>query len=114
MLVCEARSLREAAPRADRRVYPRKRLSMHVNGRRLDYSARAQRDPCLHLYVLDVSAGGFCATSQSSLGVGEHIIVFFPPEGISHGWDAYGRVVRVEPEPLGSRIAVLLDQMTTV
>ncbi len=97
--------------RIDRRVFPRKCLNIHVSGRRLDHSVGARRDPCLHLSLRDVSVGGLCATSQTPVQVGEHVAVFFPPEGFSPGWDAYGRVLRVEPEKLGYRIAVCFDRL---
>jgi hypothetical protein len=96
---------------ADRRIFPRQRMSLHVSGRRMDHSVEARRDPCLHLALRDISVGGLCATSQTPVKVGEHIAVFFPPEGLSRGWDAYGRVLRVEPQKMGYRIAVSFDRL---
>ena len=96
---------------ADRRVFPRQRMNLHVSGRRIDHTVQARRDPCLNLSVRDVSVGGMCATSQTPVRVGEHIAVFFPPEGFSRGWDAYGRVLRVEAEKMGYRIAVSFDRL---
>lgn len=96
---------------ADRRIFPRQSMSLHVSGRRMDHSVEARRDPCLHLALRDISVGGLCATSQTPVKVGEHIAVFFPPEGLSRGWDAYGRVLRVEPQKLGYRIAVSFDRL---
>ena len=91
---------------ADRRVFPRQRMSLHVSGRRMDHTVEARREPCLNLSLRDISVGGLCATSQTPLRVGEHIAVFFPPEGVNRGWDAYGRVLRVEPQKMGYRVAV--------
>ncbi len=95
----------------DRRIFPRQPVSLHVTGRRMDHSVNARRDPCLHLSLKDVSVGGLCATSQTPVQVGEHIAVFFPPEGFSRGWDAYGRVLRVETEKAGYKIAVSFDRL---
>ena len=97
--------------RSDRRIFPRQPVSLHVTGRRLDHSAEARREPCLHLSMKDVSVGGLCATSQTPVKVGEHVAVFFPPEGFSRGWDAYGRVLRVQPDALGYKIAVSFDRL---
>lgn len=81
----------------DRRIFPRKDVEMRVSGQRLDHSIEARREPVLSFKTQDVSVGGLKATSQSPLQVGERVGVFFPPEGNSRGWDAYGRVVRIEP-----------------
>jgi hypothetical protein len=39
------------------------------------------------------------------------VSVFFPPQGASRGWDAYGRVIRCEPSGMGYRIAVEFDPL---
>ena len=99
---------------SDRRVFPRRELSLRVAGRRLDHSVEARREPCLNFSMDDVSVGGLSATSQTRLGVGERVAVFFPPEAGSRGWDAYGRVLRVRDERGGAggfRVAVEFDQM---
>ena len=81
----------------DRRVHPRQNVSLRVSGRRLDHSVEAMREPMLNINLCDVSVGGLKATSQTRLNVGERVAVYFPPSGGKRGWDAYGRVVRVEP-----------------
>ena len=101
-------------PRFDRRDFPRRRLSMHVQGLRLDHTLYAKREPVVHLTICDVSSGGLCAISQSPLAVGEHVAVFFPPEGTSRGWDAHGRVLRVEAQRLGWRIGVSFEDVAAV
>ena len=101
-------------PRFDRRDFPRRRLNMHVHGLRLDHTLYAKREPLLHLTICDVSAGGLCAISQSPLAVGEHIAVFFPPEGGRHGWDAHGRVLRAEPQRPGWRIGLSFEDVAAV
>lgn len=95
----------------DRRVFPRQEVSIRVSGRRLDHSVEARRDPCLHVSLKDVSVGGLSGTSQTPLRVGERVAVFFPPEGVSRGWDAYGHVLRVRPEKMGYGIAVSFDRL---
>ena len=97
--------------RIDRRIFPRQPVSLRVGGRRLDHTVEARREPCLHLSIRDVSVGGLAATSQSPLKVGERIAVFFPPEGISRGWDAYGHVLRVKPGRQGYDVAVAFDRL---
>lgn len=96
---------------ADRRIFPRRAVSLRVSGRRLDHSIEARREPFLNFEMKDVSVGGLAATSQTSLKVGERVAVFFPPEGSSRGWDAYGRVLRVESQKQGWRVAVGFDVM---
>ena len=81
----------------DRRIFPRKDVEMRVSGKRLDHTVEARRDPVLTFKTRDVSVGGLRAVSQCPLKVGERVSVFFPPEGASRGWDAIGRVVRIEP-----------------
>ena len=95
----------------DRRVFPRRGVSLRVTGRRLDHSVEARREPCLHFSMGDVSVGGLSATSQTSLAVGERVAVFFPPESGSRGWDAYGRVLRVQHGRGGYNVAVEFDPM---
>lgn len=101
----------ESLGRMDRRVFARQCLTLHVNGRRLDHSVDARREPCLHLSLKDVSVGGLAATSQTPLKVGERIAVFFPPEGISRGWDAYGHVLRISPDRKGYQVAICFDRL---
>lgn len=83
-------------PSIDRRVHPRQQVSLRVGGRRLDHSVNAMREPLLNLSLNDVSVGGLKAESQTRLSLGERVTVFFPPQAGSRGWDAYGRVIRVE------------------
>lgn len=97
------------ALKADRRFFPRRTISLRINGRRLDHSIEARREPFLNLQIGDVSIGGLCATSQTALRTGERVAVFFPPEGTSRGWDAYGRVLRVEPQRVGWKVAIAFD-----
>jgi hypothetical protein len=96
----------------DRRIHPRQALSLRIRGRRMDHDAEAQREPFLNLNIGDVSVGGIRASSQSRVRVGERVAVYFPPTGgKSRGWDAYGRVIRVEQqqnEP-GCMVAVSFD-----
>jgi hypothetical protein len=106
---------------ADRRCHPRQELSLRLRGRRLDHDAESMRQPFLNLSLRDVSVGGLRATSQTPLKAGERVAVFFPPHGPNgqssgraRGWDAYGRVIRVEQgdhEP-GCTVAVAFDTMS--
>jgi hypothetical protein len=95
----------------DRRLFPRKEWHTRVEGKRLDHSVVAHREPHLSLALRDVSLGGLSAISQLPVLTGERIAVFFPPEGLRRGWDAYGRVLRCDPSALGYRIAVEFDPL---
>ncbi|MGH7178530.1 MAG: PilZ domain-containing protein [Tepidisphaeraceae bacterium] len=96
---------------AERRMFPRKEIHAHVDGKRLDHSLAAHRQPQLALALRDVSLGGLSAISQTALETGERLTVFFPPQGASRGWDAYGRVLRCEPSGFGYRVAVEFDPL---
>ena len=61
--------------------------------------------------VNNLSLGGLSAITQSPVGTGERVSVFFPPQGAQRGWDAYGRVLRCEPSGLGYRVAVEFDPL---
>ena len=91
---------------AERRVFPRKQVDARVQGKRLDHTIDARRQPFLNLMLRDVSVGGVAAISQSPIAPGERIGVFFPPAGTKRGWDAYGRVIRCDAGNFGYRIAV--------
>src|SRR5688500_15714067 len=100
---------------AERRLFPRKELHIEVQGKRLDHSLPALRQPHLTLALRDVSLGGLSAISPTPLQSGERVSVSFP-HGWSGGslqraWDAAGRVLRCEASGLGYRIAVEFDAM---
>ena len=95
----------------DRRIHPRRNLSLRIRGRRLDHSVDARREPFLNFLTRDVSLGGISAASQTRLNPGERVAIFFPPEGRSRGWDAYGRILRVEPDKQGCRVALSFDPL---
>ena len=76
---------------AERRMFPRKEVSVRVEGRRLDHSVEARQMPQLSLQLKDVSLGGIAALSNTPVGRGERITVFFPPEGPARGWDVRRR-----------------------
>jgi PilZ domain len=96
---------------ADRRIFPRKENHSRVESRRVDHSIDAQRDPQLSLALRDLSLGGLSAITHLPLHAGEKLAVYFPPQGASRGWDAYGRVIRCEPSSMGYRIAVEFDPL---
>ncbi len=96
---------------AERRVFPRKEVHFRVSGMRLDHTVTAHKMPHLSFALRDVSFGGLCGISQQPLTAGERLSVFFPPEGTSRGWDAYGRVIRCDPSGTGYRVAVEFDPL---
>jgi hypothetical protein len=93
----------------ERRVFPRKELVADVQGRRLDNTLPALRQPVLTMSLRDVSAGGLCALSETPLAAGERLTVSMPGRGVFGGWDAYGRVIRCAPSGVGYRVAVEFD-----
>jgi len=96
---------------AERRVFPRKEIHARIDGMRHDNTIEALRQPQLSLALRDLSLGGLSAISQTPLGRGEKLTVFFPPQGVNRGWDAYGRVIRCEPSGFGYRVAVEFDPL---
>jgi hypothetical protein len=105
------RSDADAPIRLERRVFPRKEIHARVEGRRLDHALCVYKRPTVSLAVRDLSAGGLCAVSDTPLSPGERVTVFFPPQGIKRGWDAYGRIIRCEPSALGYRVAIEFDAL---
>ena len=95
----------------ERRMFPRKEIHAHIEGKRMDHSLPAMRHPHLALALRDLSLGGLSAISQLPVEQGERLTVFFPPQGTQRGWDAYGRVLRCEPSGFGYRIAVEFDPL---
>jgi len=94
---------------AERRNFPRKEVRTRVAGMRLDHSVPARQQPHLSLALRDLSLGGLSAVTDAPVKAGERISVFFPPEGASRGWDAYGRVIRCQPTGDGYRLAVAFE-----
>jgi|GEM_PF-3516177 len=103
--------LRIAKNGAERRVFERKEIHCRVEARRIDHDVTALRSPHLSLAIRDVSFGGLSAITQVPLLQGERVSVFFPPQGINRGWDAYGKVVRCEPSSFGYRVAMAFDPL---
>ena len=96
---------------ADRRMFPRKEVAAKVEGRRLDHTVDARRNPNLTLHLRDLSLGGLSALSEVALNRGERVSIFFPAQGPSRGWDAFGRVIRCEPSTMGFRLAMEFDSL---
>src|SRR5690348_16104858 len=101
---------------AERRAFPRKEISARIEGKRLDHSLPALRQPHLPMALRDLSLGGLSAISPMPLEHGERLTVTFPPQTIGDGqlrggWDAVGRVVRCQPSVLGYRVAVEFEAM---
>jgi hypothetical protein len=95
----------------ERRAFPRKEIHARIEGRRMDHALCVYKHPSVSLALRDLSVGGLSAISDTPLQRGERVTVFFPPQGIRRGWDAYGRVIRCEPSALGYRVAVEFDAL---
>ena len=98
--------LAEVRHRRERRIFPRREVSLQAEGRRLDHSLSALRSPSLTLDLRDLSVGGLSALTDTVLIPGERIAVSFPPEGLRRGWAARGVVLRCDRAALGYRIAM--------
>ena len=94
---------------ADRRMFPRKEVHARVEARRIDHTIEARRQPQVSFALRDLSIGGLSAIVDVPLNRGERVAVFFPPQGVSRGWDAQGKVLRCEPSALGYRLAMEFD-----
>ena len=95
----------------DRRMFPRKEVHARVHGKRMDNTIDALRFTHVSLALRDLSVGGLSALSDIPLERGERVTVFFPPQGPSRGWDAYGKVIRCEPSAMGYRLAMEFDPL---
>ena len=104
-------NLRIGPKSAERRVFPRREVHVRCEGKRLDYTLDACKQPHLSLSLRDLSVGGLSALSDTPLDAGERVSVFFPPHGPMRGWDAYGRIVRCEASTFGYRVAVEFDTL---
>src|SRR5260221_13689472 len=88
---------RFTAPKAaDRRIFPRKEIHARIEGKRLDHTLSVYKQPHVNLALRDLSAGGLSAISDTPLQAGERVTVFFPPQGLMRGWDAYCPIVRCD------------------
>jgi len=95
----------------DRRVFPRKEVHAQLEIHRIDNTLDARRNPCLTLYLRDLSLGGMSAISPCPLAEGERLSLHFPRQGTIGGWDAVGHVRRCVQSALGYRIAVEFDPL---
>ena len=98
---------------AERRIFPRKEVHALVQGRRMDHTVSACQVPQMTLTLRDLSLGGLSAVSPTPLDRGERLTVYFPAQGPLRGWDAYGRVIRCDPNAtgIGYRVAVEFDAL---
>jgi hypothetical protein len=96
---------------AERRMFPRREVHARVEGRRLDHTLEACKEPQVSLALRDLSVGGLSGLSATPMKAGERVSVFFPPQGPMRGWDAYGRVVRCDASTFGYRVAVEFDTL---
>ena len=95
----------------ERRNFPRKEVKLQAQGRRLDHTLAALRQPVLTLSLRDVSAGGLSALSDTPMQAGERISVAVTGPTVFGGWDAYGRVIRCSPSGAGYRVAIEFDRL---
>jgi hypothetical protein len=96
---------------AERRCFPRKEVHVRIEGKRMDHTVHACQQPHVSLALRDLSLGGLSAISDTPMEAGERVTVFFPPQGVMRGWDAYGRIVRCDTSTFGYRVAVEFDTL---
>src|SRR5258708_6817399 len=72
----------DTATGAERRIFPRKEVHDHIQGKRVDHTIAARREPFLNLALRDLSMGGLSAISQTPINNGERVSVYFPPQGV--------------------------------
>ena len=110
-----AGSIEPAKQGAERRAFPRNELHARIEGKRIDHSLPALRQPHLEMALRDLSVGGLSAISPAPLLRGERLSVTFPAQSaggrLHAGWDAVGRVIRCEASSLGYRVAVEFESM---
>ena len=114
MVALSMPQLKLSASPAERRVHPRRSISLTIRGKRIEQGFAALRHAPLSMSLRDLSAGGMSAISPAPLAPGERLSLSIPVMGPripgSPGeWDAVGRVIRCEPSSLGYRIAVEFD-----
>jgi hypothetical protein len=68
-----------------------------VEGRRLDHSVWARREPRVRLVVHEHDCDHAVGVSDVPLVYGEQIVLKFPAQAGRMAWRAFGRVVACEP-----------------
>jgi DHA2 family multidrug resistance protein len=64
------------------------------------------------LHGAEIAQGtGLTNMMRQLVQAGERVTVFFPPQGLMRGWDAYGRIVRCDMSTFGYRVAVEFDSL---
>ncbi|HSU66429.1 MAG TPA: PilZ domain-containing protein [Tepidisphaeraceae bacterium] len=96
--------------RQDRRIFPRKRVSLSLEGRTNDGTVRANSGGRVTLQVNDLSLGGLSASVDQPLVRGSRLAVFFPPQRQCEGTLASGKVLRCDPANGAYRIRVEFDR----
>ena len=96
--------------RHDRRVFPRKRIALSLEGRTNDGTVKVTSGGRVHLEVEDLSLGGLSACVDQPLVRGSRLAVFFPPQRACEGTLASGKVLRCERTPDGYRIGLEFDR----
>jgi hypothetical protein len=94
----------------ERRVFPRRRVALKLEGRTntgtLDPATRGR----VNMDVEDLSLGGLSAVIDQPLVCGSRLAVFFPPQHDCRGALAAGKILRCQPAPQGYRISLEFDR----
>lgn len=93
-------------------LYPRHDSAPNVvDGRRLDHSLCARREPRARLAVHEYDCDHATATSDIPLLYGEHMMLRFPARAGRAPWNAFGRVVSCEADDEGYRVTIEFDPL---
>lgn len=94
----------------ERRAYPRKRVSLTLEGRTNNGTTDPASRGRLRLQIDDLSLGGLSAATEQPIVRGSRIAVFFPPQHPCIGALASGNVVRCERSMTGYHIGIEFDR----
>lgn len=84
---------------------------LRVDGRRLDHSLCARREPRARLIVREYDCDHAAGTSDIPLLFGEHMMLRFPARAGRMAWNAFGRVVACEADDEGYRVTIDFDPL---
>lgn len=65
----------------------------------------------IHVELRDLSVGGVGGLMNRAVSRGASVMLSFPPEGFSRGFNTRGKVVRCEPSATGYRVGIQFDRL---
>lgn len=89
----------------DRRMFARRPAHGTIDG-----LVTSDHEP-IHVELRDLSVGGVGGYTNRAVSHGASVMLSFPPEGMSRGFNTRGKVVRCEPSATGYRIGIQFDRL---